>query len=118
MALSGARLVALGVGKAAARMLAGALAAVDVTPLAFAVPAEDADPPILIGGSHPVPDEGSFQAGAALLSAARSLGSRDAALWLVSGGGSALAEVPRSGLGLLDVRAVKDAPPASGDALE
>lgn len=116
--LPGGRLVALGIGKAAARMLAGARAAVALEPLAFAVPAEDASPPFLFGGAHPVPDEGSFRAGGALLSAAQSLGPRDAALWLVSGGGSALAEVPRSGLGLLDVRAVNEALLASGAPIE
>src|SRR3954471_10063467 len=80
--LPGGRLVALGLGKAAARMLRGALAAIPVEPLAFAVPAEDADPPALLAGSHPVPDEGSFHAGAALLAAAQSLRPEDAALLL------------------------------------
>src|SRR4051794_16455927 len=116
--LPGGRLVALGIGKAAARMLAGARAAVAVEPPGFAGRAGAAAPPILLGGSHPVPDEGSFRAGGALLSAAQSLGPRDAALWLVSGGGSALAEVPRSGLGLVDVRAVNEALLGSGAPIE
>jgi hydroxypyruvate reductase len=116
--LSGGRLVALGLGKAAAPMLRGARAAVELTPLAFAVPPEDADPPILVAGSHPVPDEGSVRAGAALLDAARSLGQSDAALLLVSGGGSSLAEVPRPGLSLPDVRAVNEALLRSGAPIE
>src|SRR5207248_7405336 len=63
-------------------------------------------------------DEGSFHAGAALLSAALSLGPRDAALLLVSGGGSSLAEAPRSGLGLLEVRAVNEGLLRSGAPIE
>jgi len=116
--LPGGRLVALGLGKAAAPMLRGARAAIEVEPVAFAVPPEDADPPALVAGSHPLPDEGSFRAGAALLVAAQSLGAADAALLLVSGGGSSLAEVPRSGLGLLDVRAVNEALLRSGAPIE
>src|SRR3954468_16504899 len=75
--LPGGRRAVLGIGKAAAPMLRGARAAIAVEPLAFAVPPEDADPPILIGGSHPVPDDGSLRAGAALLEGARSLGPAD-----------------------------------------
>ncbi|TMB31159.1 MAG: DUF4147 domain-containing protein [Deltaproteobacteria bacterium] len=116
--LPGGRLVGLGIGKAAAPMLRGARAAIALEPLAFAVPPEDADPPVLIGGSHPVPDEGSLRAGTALLDAARSLGPNDAALLLVSGGGSSLAEVPRPGLSLADVRAVNEALLRSGAPIE
>ena len=116
--LPGGRLAALGIGKSAAPMLRGARASIAVEPLAFAVPPEDADPPILVAGSHPVPDEGSLRAGAALLEAARSLGPADAALLLVSGGGSALAEVPRPGLSLADVRAVNEALLRSGAPIE
>src|SRR3989442_13397377 len=93
----GGRLAALGLGKAAAEMLAGARAALGdaLEPLAFAVP-KGAGGGALIEGGHPLPDEGSLRAGEALLSAAASLSPRDAALLLVCGGGSALAEAPRA----------------------
>src|SRR6266568_4248609 len=69
----GGRLVTLGLGKAAAEMLAGARG---------------------------------------------SLGKRDAALLLVCGGGSALAEAPRPPLDLEEVRAVNDALVRSGAPIE
>jgi len=45
-------------------------------------------------GGHPVPDEGSFRAGEALLRFAASIPPDHAFLFFVAGGGSALAEVP------------------------
>src|SRR5207253_11130827 len=65
-----------------------------------------------------VPDAGSIRAGEALLTAARSLTPRDAALILMSGGGSALAEAPHPDLSLDDVRAVNLALLASGAPIE
>src|SRR5207253_8475827 len=115
----GGRLLALGLGKAAPEMLAGARAAMGeaLEPLAFAVPA-GAGGGALIEGGHPLPDAGSLRAGEALLSAAASLGAQDAALLLVSGGGSALAEAPRPPLTLEDVRAMNDALVRSGAPIE
>src|SRR5438477_1947172 len=116
---SGGRLAALGLGKAAAEMLAGARAALgdDVDPLAFAVP-RGSGGGVLIEGGHPLPDAGSLRAGEALLRAASSLGPDDAALLLVCGGGSSLAEAPRSPLGLEEMRAVNDALVRSGAPIE
>ena len=115
----GGRLVTLGLGKAAAEMLAGARGSLGkaLEPLAFAVPA-GAGGGALIEGGHPLPDEGSLRAGQALLVAAASLGERDAALLLVCGGGSALAEAPRPPLDLEEVRAVNDALVRSGAPIE
>src|SRR5438874_91068 len=115
----GGRLAALGLGKAAAEMLAGARGALgkEIEPLAFAVPAGAGGGPLIEGG-HPLPDEGSLRAGEALLSACASLGPRDAALLLVCGGGSALAEAPRPPLTLEEVRAVNDALVRSGAPIE
>src|SRR5438067_11751860 len=106
----GGRLAALGLGKAAPEMLAGARGALGnaLEPLAFAVPKGAGGGPLIEGG-HPLPDEGSLRAGQALLSAAASLDPRDAALLLVCGGGSALAEAPRPPLTLEEVRAVNAA---------
>src|SRR5438445_284072 len=115
----GGRLVTLGLGKAAPEMLAGARASLGnaLEALAFAVPA-GAGGGVLIEGGHPLPDEGSLRAGEALLSAAASLRAEDAALLLVSGGGSALAEAPRPPLTLEDVRAMNDALVRSGAPIE
>jgi hydroxypyruvate reductase len=115
----GGRLAALGLGKVAAEMLAGARAALgdDLEPLAFAVPAGAGGGPLIEGG-HPLPDAGSLRAGESLLRAASSLGPDDAALLLVCGGGSSLAEAPRSPLGLEEMRAVNDALVRSGAPIE
>src|SRR5438132_3854182 len=116
---AGGRLAALGLGKAAPEMLAGAREAPGgaLVPLAFAVPAGAAGGALIAGG-HPLPDEGSLRAGEALLSGAASLSAEDAALLLVSGGGSALAEAPRPPLTLEEVRAVNDALVRSGAPIE
>src|SRR5437870_2614411 len=115
----GGRLATLGLGKAAAEMLAGARAALgeELEPLAFAVPAGSGGG-VLIEGGHPLPDAGSLRAGEALLRAASSLEPDDAALVLVCGGGSSLAEAPRSPLGLEEMRAVNDALVRSGAPIE
>lgn len=57
----------------------------------------------LILGSHPAPDEQSVTAGRAALYAARSSDPDGSIVVLVSGGGSALAEVPAAGLTIEDV---------------
>jgi hydroxypyruvate reductase len=113
------RLAALGLGKAAAEMLAGARAALgdELEPLAFAVPAGSGGGALIEGG-HPLPDAGSLRAGRALLEAASSLGPNDAALLLICGGGSSLAEAPRSPLGLDEMRAVNDGLLRSGAPIE
>jgi glycerate 2-kinase len=115
----GGRLVALGLGKAAAEMLAGARAALGegLDPLAFAVPAGSGGG-VLIEGGHPLPDAGSLRAGEALLRGASSLGPNDAALLLICGGGSSLAEAPRAPLDLEEMRAVNDALLRSGAPIE
>ncbi|TMD68959.1 MAG: DUF4147 domain-containing protein [Chloroflexi bacterium] len=115
----GGRLATLGLGKVAAEMLAGARAALgdELEPLAFAVP-RGSGGGVLIEGGHPLPDAGSLRAGEALLQAASSLGPDDAALLLVCGGGSSLAEAPRSPLGLAEMRAVNDALVRSGAPIE
>ncbi len=116
---AGGRLAALGLGKAAAEMLAGARAALGeaLEPLALAVPAGSGGGALIEGG-HPLPDAGSLRAGEALLSAAAALREPDAVLILVCGGGSALAEAPRPPLTLEDVRAFNDALVRSGAPIE
>lgn len=53
---------------------------------------------------HPIPDEGSFRASAEALAMVRDLAPEDTVLFLLSGGGSALFELPRvSGAELQDI---------------
>lgn len=114
---AGGRLVVLGLGKVAAEMLQGVSGARDAI---VAVPRDAPAPPgaLVLRGGHPLPDEGSLQAGEALLAAARALKPSDAVLLLISGGGSALAEAPQPGLGLDDLRALNFALIRSGAPIE
>jgi len=90
------RLVAL--GKAAGAMLDAALSAVGGTADTIAVtprgyPRPRSGRPVLFG-DHPVPGEGSFRAGRSLLRFVATSGPADLVVFLVSGGGSAVAELP------------------------
>jgi glycerate 2-kinase len=77
------------------------------------------DPPpsvpfdVLYGG-HPLPDAGSLRAGDALLRYAAQVPRDDRVLFLVSGGGSAIAEVPAGSLSLPDLQGLDAALLASG----
>lgn len=55
-------------------------------------------------GNHPVPGEGSLQAGKAIRRAVTGLGRDDIVLLLVSGGGSSLATLPLEGVSLADLQ--------------
>lgn len=55
-------------------------------------------------GSHPVPDDRSVTGGRRLLEVARGVKKGDLAIVLISGGGSAVAEVPAGSLTLEDLR--------------
>ena len=57
-------------------------------------------------GGHPVPNDQSFEAGSAIVERLRRLGDRDLVIYLLSGGGSALAELPIDRLGRGDVAAL------------
>jgi hydroxypyruvate reductase len=103
----GGRRVILALGKAAAAMSRGAVAALGPLP-GVAVGLEGDPAPRTLSffpGDHPVPGVGSRIAGEALLAAAGALGPADAALVLLSGGGSALAEAPAPGVTLADLGA-------------
>ena len=62
-------------------------------------------PAHVIEAAHPVPDENSLLAGKALAQAVRDMARDSHLLVLVSGGASALAELPREGLTLKDLAA-------------
>jgi len=108
------RVIVLSLGKAAVAMAEAAvevLSGLEVTG-ALAAPAPTARPvgPLeAIAGGHPLPDAGSLRAGRRLLAFADDAGENDLVLVLVSGGGSALAEVPAPGLTLEDLVAANRA---------
>lgn len=98
--LAGRRVHGIAVGKAALAMARGAGsvgAGVAVVPAGGGgeLPAGWQ----LLEASHPVPDARSLAAGAALLGLVRGAGPGDAVLALLSGGASALAELPAADLG-------------------
>ena len=99
--------VVLALGKAAPAMARGVATALSLERLEGVVVSnhEDRVPDglRLILGDHPVPGAGSIEGGSALLDVARRLGDEDAAVALISGGGSALAEVPLPGLDIDDI---------------
>lgn len=117
--LPGGRRFVLGIGKVAAELYLGARDALGELPAVLAVPEGSPGPPEVQGsivGGHPLPTAGSLAAGEALLRAASALGPKDAALVLLSGGGSALAE--STTLALPDLLLVNDALLRSGAPIE
>ena len=113
-ALLGVQLLAA--GKAAAAMARGAAEALGdviaggiiVTSRGSAAGGAPADLEVIEAG-HPVPDQSSVRGGQELLAAARRAGEGgQLALVLLSGGASALAEVPAAGLTLADMQATTE----------
>jgi glycerate 2-kinase len=98
----GNRLVVLAIGKAALPMLDAALDAMEPTD-ALAVAPECHGRSDCLAGAHPVPDASSETAGRAVLELARSVGEDGSVLVLLSGGASALCEVPVDGVALEEI---------------
>lgn len=99
------RRVVLALGKAANAMAGAALEALPgAEALVVTAPDSGETPAGATGliGAHPVPTEDSLKGGAALHAAATALGPDDEALVLISGGGSALAVLPKPGITLAD----------------
>jgi len=98
-------------GKAAWPMARAACRSVDVkqglvlAPAAEGVDADALAPLVVLAGHHPWPEPGDEAHGRAFLSLAQSLGASDVALCLVSGGGSAMLELPVVGLSLSELAA-------------
>lgn len=97
------------VGKAAAAMTAGALAALGATVISGVIVTKDGhldrDLPDRIQAfeaGHPIPDQRGVDATQAILRSLQELPAGVAVLALISGGGSALLEAPRAGLTLDD----------------
>ena len=106
----GGRVFVVALGKAAPAMASAAVEILGerltsgiVTELA---PSGRSFPPSLhlVRAGHPLPDEGSLRAGTAMLGLAEQARRGDVVLALVSGGGSAMAEALRPGIGLDDQR--------------
>lgn len=98
------RVTVLAIGKAARPMAHAVLPALAGLPLrGLCVPpgADDDGSPLppfeVLGGGHPVPDAGSLRAGARALELLAGGDARDLVLFLISGGGSALCELPLHG---------------------
>lgn len=108
-------------GKAAVPMARGAVRALGARGLGVAgglvvsiAPGPAVGPLAVIGGSHPVPDEASFQAADALEEAVRAVHGAGDALVLLSGGTTSLVAAPVRGIGPADLRATFEAMLASG----
>jgi glycerate 2-kinase len=102
-----ARVVVLGLGKAAVAMGRAALSLVGDLPVEgvlVTTTGDDAGPLRVVEGSHPVPDRRSVTGGRALLETAAGVSGDDLAVVLISGGGSALAEVPAGDLTVADLQ--------------
>jgi glycerate 2-kinase len=101
------RVVVLALGKAAPAMARGAARALRRERLEGIVVSNHRAPIpdglVLMLGDHPVPGAASLRAGQALLDLAGTLTEEDTALVLVSGGGSALIEVPVAGISIDDL---------------
>ena len=112
------RIHLIAIGKAAGAMIDAAIAVAGpgadglaVTPRGY--PPPRASIPTLYG-DHPVPGRGSFRAGRRLLDHVASIPGRDAVVFLLSGGGSAVAESPAEGVSPTEVAATTRALLASG----
>ncbi len=95
----GGRIVLVAFGKAARGMAKAALAVLPAHRVrgVLVTPEPDAHPlpPLeVVPGGHPLPTAGSFAAAAQALAVCRSAGPFDHVVFLVSGGGSALLELP------------------------
>jgi glycerate-2-kinase len=113
------RLVAI--GKAAGTMVGAAARAVGRSSEALAVVPRgypgSGSGLSLLRGEHPVPGAGSFRAGRALLRFVKAAGPNDLLLFLVSGGGSTVAEVPTGALTPADLSRTTELLLASGASI-
>ncbi len=89
--------VVVAVGKAALPMFEAAkqsLAGIAVRAVVVTNQATVFEGATVLAGSHPLPDEASFQAATAILGLLKEVTSRTAVLFLISGGASAMVEAP------------------------
>ena len=113
----------LAAGKAALRMLDGAsdwIADLPRPPEIVAVTNREnlPEPGAAIAGGHPIPDEGSLEAGRAFVAALGRAGEEMRVVLLLSGGASALLAAPAPGLTLADKAEASRLLIASGASIE
>ena len=113
---AGLRLVAIGKASGAlfdavARISGRSVEGIAVLPKGYPRPRRATT---VVEGNHPVPERDSFAAGRALLDYVRSIPRTDSVLFLLSGGGSAVADVPTPDLRDEDLTATTHALLASG----
>ena len=105
-------------GKGACAMARGVASATGpVRGIAVSDHVEESPVDVMVGG-HPIPDGRSIAAGERLLHAVRSVAPDDLVVFCISGGGSALAEVPVASLDISDVADVNRTLIASGLPIE
>ncbi len=96
-------------GKAAVAMVRGLAAVTDIESGVVVTTVDEPAPvPVIVGG-HPVPNEGSLEAARRALELAALCGQGETLVYLISGGSSALLELPLNNLSLEDVAAVNRA---------
>ncbi len=110
--------VVVGIGKAAVGMAEAARSVTGATRGLVVTDRASSSPLRIILGDHPVPGAASFEAGAELVRFLGTVGADDLVIFCVSGGGSALAEVPIAGVTRKDVAALNDVLVTSGLAIE
>ena len=101
------RIFVLSIGKAACPMLEAALSRLERVDYALAVVPKGQKKMggvEEIEGGHPLPDEGSILAGEKIMQLSKHLRPEDLLLCLISGGGSAMLELPPPGVSLEDLR--------------
>ncbi len=95
-------------GKAAPAMARGAHAVLgSLRGLAVSNHTEPCPVPLFVG-SHPVPDAASLACGTRLIEYVRGLAPSDLVVYLISGGGSAIAVAPVDGVDLADLASMND----------
>lgn len=110
--------IVVAIGKAAPGMARGVASVLGpVRGIAVSDHREACPVEVMIGG-HPVPDSHSIDAGRALLDCVASVERSDFVVFLISGGGSALAEVPADGVSLSDLEALNSMLLRSGLPIE
>jgi len=96
-------IVVVAIGKAANAMVRGVVSSLGRV-RGLAISNHEGECPVeLLVGAHPVPDETSLACGESALSFVRSLTSSDVVVYLMSGGGSAIAVAPATGTSIGDL---------------
>jgi len=95
------------IGKAAPRLIDGALGSIEVTRALAVIPRGWVKPRVsgveVIESTHPLPSDLSIKAAEEIIELSRTLGRGDLVIFLISGGGSALVELPRPPLTIEDL---------------